>query len=211
MTRIILIRHGQSEANKAKIFAGHTDAPLSEKGHAQARAAAKYLREHAHIDAVYASDLSRAMDTARPTAEAFSLPVIPEPGVREIFAGEWEGLSFATLDVDYAADRERWRTDLANAFCTDGESIAQVFERTVQTVTRIAREQNGKTVLIACHWTPVLAMICHAQGFGVAHIGSCTEPRNASIHILRYENRQFTPEQLNIIAHLELLEGDAHI
>lgn len=211
MTRIILIRHGQSEANKARIFAGHTDAPLSEKGHEQARAAAKYLREHEQIDAVYASDLSRAMNTARPTAKAFSLPIHPEKELREIFAGEWEGLPFTTLNEDYAADRDRWHTDLAHAYCTGGETIAEVFDRTVQAITRIACENDGKTVLVACHWTPVLAMLCHAQGFDVTHIGSCTEPKNASIHILRYENDRFTPERLNIVEHLDHAQGDAHI
>lgn len=211
MTRIIMIRHGQSEANKARIFAGHTDAPLSEKGHAQAEAAAAYLLAHEHIDAVYASDLSRAMETARHTADAFSLPIHPEPALREIFAGAWEGRYFDDLNVEYSADRERWRCDLANAFCTGGESIASVFARSLAAVTRIAKENEGKTVLIAAHWTPVLAMICTAEGYGVEHIGSCTEPRNASISILRFENGVFSPECLNITEHLGDLAERAHL
>ncbi|MBQ8341530.1 MAG: histidine phosphatase family protein [Clostridia bacterium] len=211
MTRIILIRHGQSEANKARIFAGHTDAPLSEKGRAQAQAAATYLLAHEHIDAVYASDLSRAMSTARPTAEAFGLPIHPEPALREIFAGAWEGRYFDDLDVEYPTDRERWRCDLANAFCTKGETIASVFERSLAAVTRIARENEGKTVLIAAHWTPVLAMVCSAEGYGVEHIGSCTEPKNASLSILRFENGVFTPERLNITEHLGDLAERAHL
>ena len=211
MTRIIMIRHGQSEANRARVFAGHTDALLSEKGRAQAMAAAEYLRLHERIDAVYASDLSRATETARYTADLFSLPIHPERELREIFAGEWEGLSFDTLDADFTEDRARWRNDLAHAFCTGGESIASVFDRTLAAVTRIARENEGKTVLIAAHWTPVLTMICTAEGYGVEHIGTCTEPKNASLSIMRFENGVFSPERLNITEHLGDLAERAHL
>ena len=203
MTRLILIRHGQSEANKGIWWAGHTDAPLSEVGREQAAAAARYLRANEQIDIAYSSDLSRAMETARPTAEAFGLPVIPDKGLREIFSGKWEGITFAEINEKYGEDRERWFTDLANACCTGGETIAQLYERVVATVTRIAEENDGKTVLIAAHWTPILAMICHALGRDPAEIGDCPEPVNASIQILSFENGQFRPVMLNITDHLE--------
>ena len=187
MTRLILIRHGQSEANKGIWWAGHTDAPLSEVGREQAAAAARYLRANEQIDVAYSSDLSRAMETARPTAEAFGLSVIPDKGLREIFSGKWEGITFAEINEKYWVDRERWFTDLANACCTGGETIAQLYERVVATVTRIAEENDGKTVLIAAHWTPILAMICHALGRDPAEIGDCPEPVNASIQILSFD------------------------
>ena len=103
MTRLILIRHGQSEANKGIWWAGHTDAPLSEVGREQAAAAARYLRANEQIDVAYSSDLSRAMETARPTAEAFGLSVIPDKGLREIFSGKWEGITFAEINEKYGA------------------------------------------------------------------------------------------------------------
>ena len=202
MTRLILIRHGQSEANKGIWWAGHTDAPLTELGHAQAEAAARYLKAHEHIDAVYSSDLSRAMNTARPTAKAFGLTVTPEVGLREIFSGEWEEQPFSVIDTKYAADRSLWFTDLANACCTGGETIAALYDRVIATVTRIAAENDGKTVLLAAHWTPILAMICHALGRPRAEIGDCPEPANASLQIIKFENGCFSPERLNITAHL---------
>lgn len=211
MTRIIMIRHGQSEANKARVFAGYTDAPLSEKGHAQAQAAAAYLLANERIDAVYASDLSRATETARYTADAFGLSLHTDSALREIFAGEWEGKNFDDLDAEYPEDRHRWKNDLPHAYCTGGETIAEVFERVVRTVTRIAKENEGKTVLIAAHWTPVLTMICTAEGFNISHIGACTEPKNASLSILRFENGVFYPERLNITEHLGDLAERAHL
>ena len=207
MTRLILLRHGQSEANLAHWFAGHTDAFLTELGHRQAAAAADYLLAHEHIDAIYASDLTRAMDTARPTAAAFSLPITPERGLREIFAGEWEGVPFSRLDTDYHDDRAKWYDDLSHALCTGGETVAEVFTRVGETAVRIAEANEGKTVLLASHWTPVLSLVCRAMHHPLAQIMECPEPRNASLQIIRYEKGIFCPEALNITTHLEGLSS----
>ena len=207
MTRLILIRHGQSEANRNIWWAGITDAPLTERGRQQAEAAAAYLKEHEHIDAIYASPLSRATDTARPTAKAFGLPVIPDDDLREINGGVWEKLPFAELEIRYALDRAPWFTDLGAARCTEGETVRELFDRVVAAVRRIAVENDGKTVLIASHWTPVLCMLALAQGYGLENIRKCTEPRNASMQILRFENGVFLPERLNITEHLERVSG----
>lgn len=203
MTRLILIRHGQSMANKTRSFAGHIDVPLTELGRTQAAAVARYLQKHEHIDKVYSSDLCRAMETARPTAEAFSLPVIPDRELREICAGKWEGLTYTELEASFAVDRSYWYTDLAKARCTGGETVAEVYDRVIAAVTRIAAENDGKTVLIAAHWTPVLSVICHALGYSFAEIGHCPEPVNASLQIITAENGKFRPERLNITDHLE--------
>lgn len=207
MTRLILLRHGQSEANRNVWWAGHTDAPLTELGHRQAQAAADYLTAHEHVDAVYASPLSRASNTALPTAKAFGLPVIPVDDLREIFAGVWEGMPFPELEIRYALDRAKWFTDPGGARCTGGETVAQLFDRVTAAVRRIALENEGKTVLLASHWTPILCMMSVAQGYGLERIGKCLGPRNASLQILRFENGVFTPEHLNITEHLTGLTG----
>ena len=75
MTRIILIRHGQSIANFIGKFAGHSDFDLTELGHRQAELAAGYLLKNEKIDKIYASDLLRAYNTAVPTAKALGLEI----------------------------------------------------------------------------------------------------------------------------------------
>ena len=75
MTTVLLIRHGQSVTNVTQVFTGHYDVPLSPLGQEQARRTAAYLQKNFRIDAIYASDLMRAMQTAQPTAAAFGLPV----------------------------------------------------------------------------------------------------------------------------------------
>ena len=74
-TTLIIVRHGESEANGSKRFAGHLDIPLSAKGLKQAELTAGYIKENYHVDAVYASDLQRAYHTALPIAQAFDLEV----------------------------------------------------------------------------------------------------------------------------------------
>lgn len=207
MTRLILLRHGQSEANAQIRWAGTTDTPLTDMGHRQALAAADYLTAHEHIDAIYSSPLSRAYNTALPTAKALGLSVTTVDDLMEIFGGVWEKMSFSELELRYALDRAKWFTDLGNARCPGGETVAHLFDRVTATVRRIALENEGKTVLIATHWTPVLCMLAVALGHGLAHIGKCPDPRNASMQILRFEDGVFSPERVNITEHLQGLTG----
>jgi NAD(P)H-hydrate epimerase len=104
MTRIIIVRHGQSEANAKCAFAGYTDFELSSLGIKQAGATAKYIVEKYSIDRIYTSDLSRAYGTALPISEMSGLPLITNSELREIFAGEWEGKTFAELDEEGIAE-----------------------------------------------------------------------------------------------------------
>ena len=203
MTRIILLRHGQSEANRDIWFAGHSDPHLTEKGLLQAEYAGEYLAEHERIDLILSSDLLRAVETATPTAKRLGLPVIPEPGFREIFAGVWEGMPFADIDVQYHQEIFTWDNDLANACPNEGESVAELFARVNATLDRVAREQDGKTVLIATHWTPIRAMICHAMGCDHTHIADFEKPFNSSLHVLCYEAGSYTVERINIVDHLK--------
>ena len=87
MTRFIVVRHGLSEANKAEVFAGLTDAPLLEKGKLQAEYVAQYLAKGERIDRILYSGLTRTRQTAEPSARALGLPLHAEPGLAEIFAG----------------------------------------------------------------------------------------------------------------------------
>ena len=91
MTEILFVRHGETDWNVEQRVQGHSDRPLNANGEAQARALADKLRDD-RIDAVYASDLARARDTAAPVAEAHGLEVELLPGLREKDFGTWEGL-----------------------------------------------------------------------------------------------------------------------
>ena len=90
MTKLLIIRHGQSQANLDGIFVGHVDSPLSDLGKQQAEVTADFIVSNYHVDAVYASDLERAFYTGKTVADRLGLPITAVRGMREIFAGDWK-------------------------------------------------------------------------------------------------------------------------
>ena len=201
MTRFIMIRHGFSVANNEKRFAGHSDFPLTDIGRAQAERCADALVNE-KIDAVYASDLSRAFDTATPVARSHDLPVIPHKGLREIFAGEWEGKTFAELDEEYPESFGVWKADLSSAHPDGGESIRQLYSRILATLDGIARENEGKTVCIATHATPVRSVCTAAMGLDYKGMTKIGWTANASISTFEYESGRFTAIEVSRTDHL---------
>ena len=110
-----MVRHGQSMANKESRFAGHSDFDLSDLGHEQAKLAAEYLKDREKPDAIYSSDLSRAHNTAAPFAKVYGLTINDTEGLREIYAGSWEGLEMTEIIARYPDDMRAWREDFSNA------------------------------------------------------------------------------------------------
>lgn len=203
MTRLILIRHGESEANLEKIFAGNSDVDLTPRGYAQAEKTAEYIAAHYAVDKVYASDLLRAFHTGEALAERIGVSVIAEKGLREIFAGEWEGRTFNDLCAEYADSYAVWRTDIGAAVPDGGESVAELQKRVVATVSRIAEENGGRTVAVATHATPLRVLLCHVKGMSLQEMKSIPWVSNASITVFSYENGIFTPEAVGVDEHLK--------
>ena len=145
-TTLLLVRHGQSEANLAGVYVGQTESPLSELGKKQAEKTAEYLAEHYRIDKIYASDLGRAYATGKAVGDKLGLEVQTDKNLREINAGKWEGVPFEQLIQDDAAYKV-WMTDIGSAACPDGETVAELQERFVAEVRRIAAENPGLSLI----------------------------------------------------------------
>lgn len=203
MTKLILIRHGQSMANATNRFAGHSDFDLSDLGRHQAELAAEYIAKHFKIDAIYASDLLRAYNTAVPSSRLLGLPIEPRKGLREIFAGKWESMSFEDIQKTYTADFDTWKNDFSNARCTGGESVSELYGRVCAEVLSIAAENDGKCVLIATHATPIRVFETMARGLSAAHVGEVKFVCNASINVFNVDGGVPSVDTLNITDHLE--------
>lgn len=206
MTTLIIVRHGESEANGSKRFAGHLDIPLSARGHKQAELTAGYLKENYQVDAVYASDLQRAYHTALPIAKAFDMEVIKTEQLREVFAGDWQGQSFDVLESRYAQSYWIWRNDIGKAHPEGGESVAELSQRVWNAVSEIAQKEQGKTVVIATHATPIRALLCRVAGWELAKMKDIGWVSNSSISIVRVENGRWSLEQKSFDAHLAELK-----
>lgn len=176
-TQIYLIRHGESQGNLAAAFIGHGDVDLSETGRLQAKKAAEYL-QNIPADAIYSSDLKRAFHTAQYTAQCKGMSVTKMDGLREVFAGAWEGRAFLELKEEYPEDFGLWLADLSRARCTGGESVEEMHTRVQGVLDEIVRENVGKSVFIFCHGTPIRALSAAWQGI---HIMDVPWAANASV------------------------------
>lgn len=203
MTRLIIVRHGQSIANHHRLFAGHSDFDLTALGHRQAELAAEYLLEREKIDAIYASDLLRAYHTACHIGDAFGLPVIPDKDLREIYAGEWESLPFDYIAKHYPEEMEIWRHDYAKSRPTSGESTVEVYRRVVPHILSLAKKHDGQCILLGTHATVLRAFDCYAQGYSEKETGKISFYHNASINIYTVEGDTVSIVENNIIEHME--------
>ena len=110
MTALLLVRHGETDWNADGRLQGHTDRPLSEFGRRQARQLAQELADE-NLDAIYASDLSRARETAEIVGKRLELAVVLDPALREKDWGSWEGLTAVERErVELAGDRDTGRS-----------------------------------------------------------------------------------------------------
>lgn len=185
-TTLYLIRHGESEMNREDRFAGHTDTPLTALGLRQAESTARFL-EDVPFSAVYASDLRRAFATGDAVARRHGLETIACPGLREIYAGAWEGLPYREIYERYPAAITTWCNDIGNAACTDGETVAQLQQRIRAAIEDIVRRHPGQTLCIATHATPIRVMECVWRGLSLADMQQIPWVSNASVTIVRYD------------------------
>lgn len=202
MTTVLLVRHGQSTANLNDVFAGHYDAELTEIGHAQAERTAQFIADTYKVDAIYSSDLRRACGTAMHLANLLTLPVMPDAGMREVFAGEWEGAPFYHLGETHPTEWEHWRTDIGTSRCPGGESVAEMGERVYETVCRIASENDGKTVVIFTHATPIRSVEWRLSAQPLSHMQKIPWVSNASVTELEYDCGMLTMKKIGQDAHL---------
>ncbi|MBE6633247.1 MAG: histidine phosphatase family protein [Ruminococcaceae bacterium] len=187
MTTIIFVRHGQSQSNLDRVFTGQCDTPLTPLGVEQARRTAEFLRSYP-ITRIYASDLSRAMETAKPTAELHGLPIFPNRALREVFAGDWEGLRYDDVKQRYPESHRAWWEDVGNAHPNGGESVKELYKRVTEEVARLVELHRGETVALFSHATPARAMGCYWYGVPVERMREVPWVSNASVSVVEYND-----------------------
>ena len=203
MTRLLLIRHGESQSNKNRTFAGQVDPALTELGHQQAQRTAAFIKENYTADAAYASDLQRAYQTGLYAADALRLPLQKEPGFREICGGLWEGRSFDSLVEENSPAHQIWRTNIGLAHPPEGESVAALADRIWETLQRVCKAHPDQTLVIATHATPIRVLQWRMSGQPLSYMQQIPWVSNASVTELIYENGTLTPVKISQDAHLQ--------
>lgn len=163
MIHLLLVRHGMTSWNALGRLQGQSDIALNETGRRQSAALAARLANEP-FDAIYASDLQRAWYTAQAIAAAHHRPVYPEPCLREIHFGEWEGLTYAEIQQRDPQAAAAWQEDLLGFAPPGGETLAQLTTRVQAFVEQMKREHAEQTILLVAHGGPLQVLLCLALG-----------------------------------------------
>ena len=151
-TRILAIRHGETAWNVDTRLQGHLDIALNEVGLRQALHLARSLQGPDAIDAIYASDLSRAHTTALAIAKAVGQTVVQHPGLRERHFGAFQGRTFAEIEVELPEHAWHWRKRTPDWVPPEGgESLEMLRERIVGTVSELAARHPGQQIVMVAH------------------------------------------------------------
>ncbi|VFU09661.1 histidine phosphatase family protein [Methylocella tundrae] len=164
-TRFCLIRHGETAWNAAGRLQGHVDIPLNDVGRAQAKAAARTLATLS-FNAIYSSDLARALQTATDASPGLGLDIVATPALRERCLGAFQGLTHAEAQARYPSDYARFRAREPDHAPPGGESLHDFSARIEAAFTSAADQRRGETVLVVTHGgvLDVLRRLATGQG-----------------------------------------------
>ena len=150
VARVLAIRHGETTWNVDTRIQGQLDVGLNDTGRWQAERLARALAEEP-IQAIYASDLGRAHDTAMAISRVCGVAVTAEPGLRERHFGEFQGKTFAEIEAVLPEQARLWRTRDPAFAPTGGESLLQLRERVVATAEKLAARHAGELIVLVGH------------------------------------------------------------
>lgn len=198
-TRVILVRHGETEWNIARRFQGHQDSPLTPDGIAQARALGARLRGE-RVTALYSSDLGRAMQTAQCIAEFTGHSIAADTRLRERCLGVFEGLCEPDVRARYPDEAERYYSRDPHFATTEGESALQHFHRCFDALNDLARRHLGQKILVVTHGGTLTNMFRHVTGvpFDIERRFSL---KNAAYNCFVFENDRWSVDTWGDTSH----------
>jgi|JFJP01.1.fsa_nt_gi alpha-ribazole phosphatase len=156
--KLLLIRHGQTDWNLAQRFQGQSDIPLNEMGRKQAQALAERLSAE-KFDAVYASDLQRATETAKIICAS---QIYPDPRLREVNFGDWEGLTYDEIKAKHPEPLAAWENDIFKSAPPNGETLEVLAVRVQSILDELRAKHQDQSILIVAHGGVLQTLICLA-------------------------------------------------
>ena len=208
VTRILAIRHGETAWNVDTRLQGHLDIPLNEVGLRQASHLAQALAQRDTVDAIYASDLSRAHATASAIAQAMGQTVAVHAGLRERHFGVFQGRTFAQIEAELPEHALQWRKRVPEWTPPGGgESLVTLRERILKTVDELAAQHKGQQIVLVAHGG-VLDVLYRAATRLTLQAPRTWQLTNTAVNRLLW-----TPEGLSLVgwgdtSHLEALGKD---
>jgi 2,3-bisphosphoglycerate-dependent phosphoglycerate mutase len=208
-TRVIIVRHGQTQWNLKLIRQGHLDSALTPKGIAQAKALAQRLA-HESFSALYSSDLGRAVQTAEMISAVTGHAIVTDTRLRERNLGIFQGLSGDEIQRKFPEEYRLHRTLSVDYVIPDGESVKQQVQRNILCLSEIAEKHFGETIVVVTHGGVLSGLFRHT--FSIPF----SSPRrfefmNASLNVFNYEAGNWFLQTWGDVSHLGVVgtaDGD---
>lgn len=204
---ILLIRHGETAWNAERRLQGYLDVPLNQHGQRQAEAMAAALADE-RLDAVFASDLQRARQTAQALANAHGLPVQTEPGLRERCYGAFEGLLYDEIAAHFPAAHAAWQARDIDARFPAGrhaaETLREFSQRALSVVERLAQSPGCRRIAIVTHGGVLESVYRSVRDIGHLPVRDFEIP-NAGINRLVRDGASWRIDSWAEVAHLRQL------
>jgi probable phosphoglycerate mutase len=201
-TRILLVRHGETDWNASGRIQGHNDTPLNAAGRQQAQRTAQRLAREP-IKALYSSDLARAFETATIIGAPLGLTVVTSARLRERQYGLWEGLTAAEIQARYPEQFAIWRARTTGFAPPQGETRSELLTRALAELQTIARRHVRDMVVVVTHGGLCYVLINHILGSVDGDQREFTFG-NASIHTLEVTGDRWSVISMDETAHLQM-------
>ena len=201
MTRIVVVRHGQTDWNVEMRIQGHGDSRLTGEGIAQAEAIAARLADEP-CDELISSDLGRAHETAKRIALRNGKPIVLDSRLRERAFGMGEGLSYAELDRAYPGSFLRTGAVDPDLCVPGGESRRQFHARVCHAFEDLAMKYAGRNLIVVAHGGVLSSLYRHIKGIGLESVHPIPIA-NASYNVLHHDGGAWSIETWSDTAHLD--------
>ena len=203
MTRLILVRHGQTEWNRAERFRGHADVPLNTAGLAQAEATARRIQGVWPVSAVYCSPLSRAARTAQAIAHPLELTEAPVQDLIDIDYGEWQGKTPEEVGSLWPDLLSAWYERPHTVHIPGGESLGEIRVRCRRAVGQVAERHPQECVVVVAHTVINRVILLEVLGLANDRFWRLRQD-NCAINEIEMEGDTFTLVSMNDTCHLQV-------
>lgn len=205
MTKIIVVRHGQTKWNIGQVFRGQADISLNKTGHLQARSLAEFLTDFP-LKTVYSSPLSRAQQTAKPIAKKQKLKVEISDLLLDISYGKWQGLSHDKVAKKWPKLFKLWHQAPQKVKFPGGESLADVQKRIKAFLKMVIKKYPEGVIAAVSHRVAIKVLLCTALKLPLSYFWQFQQS-TAAFSVLAYQEGLFSLVRLNETCHLKKIKG----
>jgi 2,3-bisphosphoglycerate-dependent phosphoglycerate mutase len=201
VTRLLLARHGETAWNAAQRYQGHLDSPLTALGRAQAEALGERLKGRS-LDAVFSSDLGRAVETAKIIVAATGHAIALEPGLRERHLGIFQGRTRSEALHEFPEEYAQYQMGSPDYAVPGGESLRQRFIENWRCLEALVQRHRGKTLLVVTHGGALNGLFRQILGIPL-EASRKFSLLNGSLNVVKFREGEWNLETWGDVSHLQ--------